>query len=274
MATALFKAAAVASEIGLNGIAAHFGIRRKYRWEDSLVLGEGALKGVVLDPAGKAVFLFSFGSVVFVNCQHHEMMDVIRYLAQVENSLANVARFEYTDEYRIEAAADGEEPSVNNDCLVVSREEGYQREIVATVLAKSVALERTESGTNALLDDSEDVVAYLGQGRLTASDEQLARMSARILGFRLSTLSHIMLLDKPDITWVNEGAAALYDELGALFELADRNESIRHKTEALMDITTVFAGLAHAKRGNRLEWAVIILIAIEIVLSVFEMVTK
>lgn len=273
MVTAQFRATAVANEIGLNDIAAHFGIRRKYRWEDSLALGESALQGVVLEPAGKSVHIFSFGSVVFVNCQHHEMMDVIRYLAQVEKSLAGVSRFAYTDDYRLEAATEAE-PSVNNDCLVVAQEESYQRELVATVLAKSVALERTESGTNALLDEIEDIVAYLGEGRLTASDEQLARMSARILGFRLSTLSHIMLLDKPDITWVNEGAGALYDELGALFELADRYESIRHKTEALMDITTVFAGLAHAKRGNRLEWAVIILIAIEIVLSVADMLVK
>jgi uncharacterized Rmd1/YagE family protein len=273
MATARFKAAALTSEIDLNAIAAHFGIRRKYRWEDSLALGESALQGVVLEPAGKSVRLFSFGSVVFVNCQHHEIMDVIRYLGQVDSGLAGVGGLTYTDDYRIEVSAE-EEPSVNNDCLAVSREEGYQREMVATVLAKSVALERTELGTNALLDEIEDVVALLGQGRLTMSDEQLARMSARILGFRLSTLSYIMLLDKPDITWVNEGAAELYNELGALFELADRYESIRHKTEALMDITTVFAGLSHAKRGNRLEWAVIILIAIEIVLSVADMVLR
>lgn len=273
MVTAQFKAAAVANEIGLNGIAAHFGIRRKYRWEDSLALGESVLQGVVLEPAGKSVHIFSFGSVVFVNCLHHEMMDVIHYLAQVEKSLEGVSGFTYTDDYSLEADSEAE-PSVNNDSLVVAREEGYQREIVATVLAKSVALERTESGTNALLDEAEDIVTFLAQGRLTATDEQLARMSARILGFRLSTLSYIMLLDKPDITWVNEAAGALYDELSALFELADRFEGVRHKTEALTDITTVFAGLAHAKRGNRLEWAVIILIAIEIVLSVAEMLLK
>ena len=270
MANIQFKAAALTSEIGLNAIAAHFGIRRKYRWEDSLALGENALKGVVLEPAGKSVHIFSFGSIVFVNCQHHEMMDVIRYLGQVESRLAEVGRLTYADDYRIEVSS-GEEPAVNNDCMVVRREEGYQREIVATVLAKSGALERTEIGTNALLDEIEDIVARLGQGRLTMSDEQLARMSARILDFRLSTLSYIMLLDKPDITWVNEEAAALYDELGTMFELADRFESIRHKTEALMDITTVFAGLAHAKRGTRLEWGVIILIAIEIVLSLTDM---
>ena len=62
--------------------------------------------------------------------------------------------------------------------------------------------------------------------------------------------------------------------LAALFELNDRYQSMRHKTETLMDITTVFAGLAHAKRGAWLEWAVIVLIAIEIVLSVAAMLLK
>lgn len=83
-----------------------------------------------------------------------------------------------------------------------------------------------------------------------------------------------MLLDKPDLTWVNEEAGTLFDELSHIFELNDRYENIKHKTEILMDITTVFAGLAHAKRGTRLEWAIIILIGIEIVLSVVGMVTR
>lgn len=269
MPSAHFKAAALTGEISLDKIAAHFGIHRKFRWEDSLLLGETALKGVVRDPAGKAARIFSFGSVVFVNCQHHEIMDIIRYLGQIDRSLAGVSRLDYADDYRIDIDA-AAEPAVNNDFLVTPAEESYHREIVATVLAKSVALERTEIATDALLDEIEDIVALLGQGRLTVSDEQLAKMAARILGFRLSTLSYIMLLDKPDITWVNEAAGGLYNELAALFELTDRYENARHKTETLMDITTAFAGLAHAKRGNRLEWAIILLIALDIVLSLID----
>jgi required for meiotic nuclear division protein 1 len=56
-----------------------------------------------------------------------------------------------------------------------------------------------------------------------------------------------------------------------LFELVDRYEKIRHKSDTLMDITAVFSGLAHAQRGNRLEWAIIILIVIEIGLSIISM---
>jgi uncharacterized Rmd1/YagE family protein len=76
-----------------------------------------------------------------------------------------------------------------------------------------------------------------------------------------------MLLDKPEVTWDNQAASDLYAELGKIFELDDRREIVHHKTQILMDITEVFSGLAHAKRGTKLEWAIIILIMIEIVLS-------
>jgi uncharacterized Rmd1/YagE family protein len=94
-------------------------------------------------------------------------------------------------------------------------------------------------------------------------------MSAKILGYKFDTISYIRLLDKPDITWVNEEAGQLFIELSKIFELDDRYKKIGHKSETLMDITEVFSGLTHARRGNRLEWAVIILIGIEILLSLY-----
>lgn len=264
-----FKAVSLTNEVNLNRIAAYFGINRKFKWEESLILGEKALKEVLREPAGKLVYIFPFGSMVFINFSQPEIMDAVRVLAQVERALAGVSSLDYIDDYRIEVAAD-EEPAVNNDSMLVAQAQQYHRDIVATVLAKSVALERIEADIGVLLDEIEDIVAYLRRGHLNISDEQLAKISARIMGFKLSTLSYIMLLDKPDITWVNEDAAELFNELSALFELSDRHETARHKTGALMDITEVFAGLVHAKRGTRLEWAVIILISIEIVLSLID----
>jgi uncharacterized Rmd1/YagE family protein len=37
-----------------------------------------------------------------------------------------------------------------------------------------------------------------------------------------------------------------------------------------MDITEVFAKLTHERRGNALEWMVIVLIAIELILAVVD----
>jgi uncharacterized Rmd1/YagE family protein len=270
MKTISFRAAALLNEIHTNRIAAHFGIRHKFKWEESLRLGEEALQGILRQPAGKAIYVFPFGSIVFVNCEQQEIMALIHYLGSIEKGLAAVTALDFYEDYKIEIRPE-ENLAVYNDKLITSQELSFQQEIVSTILAKSVALERIEVGIDKLLDEIEEIVNFLQRGYLTVSDKKLAQISSRILRFRLNTISYIMLLDKPEITWVNEDAEALFDELSPLFELTDRCENIRQKSEMLMDITKVFAELTHAKRSTRLEWAIIVLIAIEIILALIAM---
>jgi uncharacterized Rmd1/YagE family protein len=265
-----FKAVVVCNELNLGNIAQHFGIYRKFRWEDLLKLTENELKGIIKQPENKVVYIFHFGSLVFINCEHHDIMDILQYLKRIEKNVNTANLLDYSDDYKLEINAE-ESPALNNDFMVAAELSDHHLEIVSTVLAKSVALEKTEKAIDLLLDEIEEVVTYLNQGQLTTSDSQLAKLSAKVLGFKLNTLSYIMLLDKPDITWVNEAAESMFIELSSIFELEDRYGKLRQKSDTLLDITQVFSTLAHAKRGNRLEWAVIILIAIEIVLSLYEM---
>lgn len=268
-----FKAIVLSNEIDLNKIAQHFGINRKFKWEESLLLKENELQGIVSQVDTKMVYIFHFGSVVFLNFQHHEIMDVINYMKKVEVGIIYSNLFKYVDEYKIEANPDGIF-AINNEYMVTEEQAEYQLDIVSTILAKSVALDKIEMDISLLLDEIEEVVNDLHQGKLAVSDEKLAKMSASILGFKLSTISYIMLLDKPAITWNNENASELFNELTTLFELSERYSKNRHKIDTLMDITEVFSGLAHAKRGTRLEWAVIIMIGIEIILSLIDLFFK
>lgn len=268
-----FKAIVLSNEIDLNKIAQHFGINRKFKWEESLSLKPTELQGIISQPENKMVYIFHFGSVVFLNFQHHEIMDVVNYMKKVEVGIIHSNLFKYVDEYKIETDPEGIF-AINNEYMVTEEQVDYQWDIVATILAKSVALDKIEMDISLLLDEIEEVVNNLHQGKLAVSDEKLAKMSASILGFKLSTISYIMLLDKPAITWNNENASELFNELTTLFELSERYSKNRHKIDTLMDITEVFSGLAHAKRGTRLEWAVIILIGIEIVLSLVTLFVK
>lgn len=266
-----FTAVVIAKEINLTKIATHFGINRKFKWEESLLLKEEELRGIYSRYQDKMIYIFHFGSAVFINFEHNEVIDFVKYLTKVDSEMViQSLPFKYLDDYRLEVNTD-EPVALNNDFMVTDKQDAYQAEIVAIVLAKSVALEKTEFEIGRLLDEIEIVIKDLYDGHLSVSDQKLARMSASILSFRINTLSYIMLLDKPDITWINEEASSLYDEMSTLFELDDRYQNVRQKSETLLDITEVVAGLAHAQRGNRLEWAVIILIAIEILLSLYEM---
>lgn len=268
MSTTSFKSVAVSRELNLNAIASQFGIERPLSWEDTLVLTEKHLEGLLAKPDEKGVFVFSFGTLVFVNCVSTDIMDVIEYLRKLDRNLADFRAIEYTDDYNL--VIGGSEPLVSYDELTVPEHADYYAEIIAVALAKSTALERTEDAISKLFDDVESFINQLKEGSLAISDERLAALSGRILSYRYNTISYIMILDKPDVTWRNSEAGEVYGDLERLFELPDRYEKITHKTETLLDITQVFADLYHAKRGTRLEWMVIALIAFEIILNLVE----
>ncbi len=269
MESAVFIAVVLANELNLNKIAVHFGMNKKLRWEDPLVLQEHNLQGILRESHNKYVFIFYFGTVVFINFSHHEMMDVVVYLQKIEKNINQISPFTFQDDFKL-LIRPHDEPSINYEDMVTPTFKDYYLEIVSTVLAKSVALEKIEHDIDVLFDDIEDIVDYLAKGRFQISDNRLAKTSATILRFKYNTIAYIMLLDKPDITWINEEAGNLFDKLSGLFELEERYETLRHKTETLMDITEVFTGLTHAQRGTRLEWMIIGLIALEIVLSLLD----
>ena len=264
-----FKCAIIAPEIHLQNIATHFGIKRKFNWDDTLVLRSNHLKGIIREPGDKYVFIFAFGGIVFTNFQQHEKMDVIKYLQKLDKSITSNLR-DYFDEYFLEVDAELVEEEINFTHMRVRKLLPFQNEVIATVLAKSCALERTESAIDLLLDQTEHVVVNLRNGKLGTKDSELARMAANVLGFKLDTVSFVAILDKPEITWNNEAAGDLFDGLRKLFELEERYQKVQYKLEALKDVTDVFTAMTHAKRGNRLEWAVILLIAAEVALGIFD----
>ncbi|OPZ65407.1 MAG: hypothetical protein BWY85_00590 [Firmicutes bacterium ADurb.Bin506] len=269
-----FKAVAVSREINLTSVASQFGIERPLSWEDTLVLTEKHLAGLLPKPEGKGVFAFSFGTLVFVNCAATDIMDVINYIKKFDKNVAEFKAITYSDDYRLVVDESADEVAVAYDEMFVPAPEVFYAEVIAVALAKSTALERIEDEISKLFDDVETFINQLKKGSLNISDERLAELSGRILSYRYSSISYIMILDRPGIVWRDAEAASVYGDLERMFELPDRYEKITHKSETLLDITQVFADLYHAKRGTRLEWMVIALIAFEIVLGLVERIWK
>lgn len=269
----LFKSMIIGPEINLEEISKHFGINKKYKWEEPLKLNEKLLKGVINQPEEKMAYLYHFGSIVTINMEYHEIQDVIQYLKGIDTNLKNNTTFSYIEDFKLEKNPDIEY-ELNYDSVVLKSPEEYHISMISTILAKSVALKKIEYDIDILLDEIENVIEFLDTGKLGLSDTQLAKMSGKILRFKYTTISYIMLLEKPDIAWVNEGAEDFFVNMQKLYELHDRYEKIRHKTEVLLDITEVFSSLSHAKRGNKLEWIVIVLIFIELILPIVNIILK
>ncbi len=266
-----FIAVAFSNEINLNKISSHFGITKKFKWEDPLVLSDHRLNGILKVPENKTIYIYHYGSLVFINMEYHEMQDFIKYLQEIDENLKNdeISK-EFIDEYRVEVSKDYEY-ALYNDLMTANTFVPYYLDILSLILSKSIALHKIELNIEKLLDSIENVINYLDKGKFSMSDLQIYKTSAKILRYKYNTISYLMLLDKPKSAWDNEDIEKFFSEVSSLFEIDDRYKKISHKSETLQDITTVFNSLYHESRGTKLEIMVIILILFELILGIVQL---
>lgn len=267
----IFKAYAITNEIDLNKIAIQCGIPKKYTWEEPLTLqGEilGAILGTPVPDSGE-IMVFSFGSIVLINVPPVLNLKFVEYIKSFKPEIDLKNWDDYSDDYELHIDNSNEMILTDNYALINDFEIFYP-ELISTVIAKSVALEKTEEQLGKILDVLENMIILLERGKLRVSDKSLAKTTARIVKHEYNTIAYIMILDRPDITWENSHAAEFYDNMSKFFELNDRYEIIRKKTEILYHIMSGFSSISHSLRGFFLEWIVIILIVFEVIIMIAE----
>jgi required for meiotic nuclear division protein 1 len=265
-----FRAIAVTSEIDLNKIAIACGIPKKYTWEQPLILRGDILRSVLHKDIEELqqVLVFSFGSVVFINhTDDDEITAFLSYLRSFEPDLNILNPFTYSDDYNLLLRAN-EGLELTDNYVVVPEYERFHPELISTVLAKSVALEKIEEQLGNIQDSLETMIDRLERGKLSVSNKVLARTTAKIVRHDYNTLAYVMILDKPDITWTNSTANEFYDKMLEFFELSDRYKILKSKTDILYHIMEGFSSMSQSIRGLFVEWVIVTLIVIEVILTV------
>ncbi|RRN67110.1 RMD1 family protein [Peribacillus simplex] len=269
-----FKAFAITNEIDLNKIAIHCGIPKKFTWEEPLILKGDILNSILNKNVNESqqVLVFSFGSIVFINFSNaDEIKKFSTYIHSFEPDIDLVHEDRYTDDYSLHFR-ETENIKLTDEYVVVPKYEFFYPELISTVLAKSVALEKTEEQLGKIHDKLETMIDRLEKGKLRIGNKELARTTAKIVRHEYNTLAYIMILDKPDITWTSSIAGEFYDSMLNFFELNDRYKILKSKTEILYNIMDGFSNISHSIRGLFVEWIIVILIVFEIILTILEIV--
>ncbi|MBT2725631.1 RMD1 family protein [Bacillus sp. ISL-75] len=267
-----FKAFAITHEIDLNKIAIHCGIPKKFTWEQPLILRGDILESILHQNVddSQMVLVFSFGSIVFINHSHADEITVLlHYIHSFEPDFEIEQADRYTDDYCIHIT-ETENLELTDEYVVVPEYEDFYPELISTVIAKSVALEKTEEQLGKIHDKLETMIDRLEKGRLRIGNKELARTTAKIVRHEYNTLAYIMILDKPDITWTSSTASEFYDKMVEFFELNDRYKILKSKTDILYNIMDGFSTISHSIRGLFVEWIIVTLIVVEIGLTILE----
>ncbi|MBL4933149.1 RMD1 family protein [Clostridium paridis] len=263
-----FTSRAICSEFNISKISNYYNIIKKIKWEEPLVLKEQHLSSFN-NSENKMVYIYYFGSIVFVNFTEREIDEFIENIRNIPQSIKSMnkdMKYDCIEEYDI-VSDKSEEAEMGFEVYNTKDIENYHLDMTALVLAKSVALETIENRVSVVLDEVEKIILSLKKGKVNITGKKSASIIGRVLSFKHTTISYIMLLDKPDITWKNQNAEIFFNDIADLFELDERYKVLNAKIQSLLDTTEIFADLSHTRTSTILEIIVILLILIEVIFA-------
>lgn len=277
MQSVKLRAYDVAQEIDLNALASAFDIKKKFTWEEPLSIAGRRLADMIGEegphPAegDRVAMLFSFGAMVLMNMTRDESQRFVDAMSKFAAAKGWRYPSPHFERFQVALSGDVEDVEFTDAMVSVPEIPAYFPELAATVLAKSVALERVEQRIDSILDRVEPIVEQLERGKLKISNKQRSTIVAEIARYQYATLSSIMVLDKPDITWSRSDAEEFYNQMSDFFELTDRYDVLKAKGDAVEKINSSIASMNDHSRSMFVEWLILGLILVEVVLMILDL---
>ena len=143
--------------------------------------------------------------------------------------------------------------------------------IVADVLAKSVALASDERDLTKVFGVIEPFAVELAtRGRTRRNRTEILKLIGNALLVQHRVSGRVAVAEKPDALWDRPDLERLYARLEDEYELKERVETLDRKVAVIAETAETLADIIDTRRALRLELIVVILIAIEIGTSFYQ----
>jgi uncharacterized Rmd1/YagE family protein len=215
---------------------------------------------------GYAVFL-RYGIVVTCNVSEVE-----------ERSLLGAVRHLVTD--RVEAPEteliqaivhpDAEDQIDPSGRIILKEITAPRLQVVADAVAKHLILAHHEARIAHVFDRLEPLAGTLRRtGRTNSEADLLLRQIGGVLLIQQKMVGRVEVSERPEVLWEHPELERFYARLAAEYELRDRGRALDRKLDLLFRTAETLLRLAEGRRMLRLEWYVVLLIALEILLSLY-----
>jgi uncharacterized Rmd1/YagE family protein len=249
-------------------IAESFNIK-KFRAEFRAEAFSGSTSEVFYDltDANRFLYVFDYGVVVFGNYDAVAKSEFIGFVKKYATTLVDL---DLSEEYRIIIDESTQKVIVKNDYVTVPQIDASILRIVMLNIGQSVALEFYEVLTDELITSSKHYILELEQrGRLSISKTNLLKYIGKVLNVKNSIVDNLYILDDPNLVWDNHELNLLNRHLKTNFDINTRFKDLDYRLQIVEDNLKLFTDVLNVRESARLEWVVIILIALEIVIALF-----
>jgi len=155
--------------------------------------------------------------------------------------------------------------------LVIKSADTDRLLLVAEALAMSVAFAYDERRLGAAFDRIDTIAQTLQLRRLPSSAHgELLEQIGEALMIQQRLAARVDLDEKPDVLWDHPELERFWARLVEEYDLTQRGRAISRKLEVIRGTADTLTDLFATRTSHRLEWYIIALIAIEIVLSLYD----
>jgi len=219
---------------------------------------------------GQFVLAYDFGAIVFVGVEPPECQRIIDSVVKL---LHDEPHPPLTETFALEIIA-GRPMEVRFDRVILPSLDVPAIEIVAEVLAQSVAMDYYADDVADIEAETDRIATELrAAGRIPGRVRPTLQFIGLCIATRNDILSTLALFDKPDATWENEQLDRLFTNLRKMLEVDDRYRALDAKLRMFQDNLVLLVDLARQRHTLTLEFAVVVMIAFEILISVWQVLT-
>jgi uncharacterized Rmd1/YagE family protein len=145
--------------------------------------------------------------------------------------------------------------------------------VISTVMAQTVALDTYNDTVDELLIKFANINSTVKKtGKFTSHDRHfLFKTVATNNSIFIDMISKTRIKDRSDAAWALTEYSKIHNRLKDEFEIEDRFESIDFKLNLIQQNAKFFMEVLHYENSNKLEWVIVVLIAVECVLMMTDM---
>ena len=247
--------------IALDGRVELAEAAERLRWPELRRYGYGSVYTV----DDLRVYLFRFGAIVVEGSSRIDESTLRVIQSAVGRSVLPDTMESYS--VKVEPARAGD-PRIGWDQVVVPERSHELISAVALLIGQSAALERYEKAAQPIIDEALTLSRSLAnRGTVPRATPAQVRLIGRLTSIRLELASLFYLLDRPEETWDDPQVAKLHDGLFNNLELHSRHQAMLQKFALIETVTDVVMATRQNIISTRLEWAIVILIVLEILLA-------
>ncbi|MBF2033999.1 MAG: RMD1 family protein [Leptolyngbyaceae cyanobacterium T60_A2020_046] len=225
---------------------------------------------MVASGESSCVALFDYGAAILFGLS---AIEEAKFLTDIQGLIVDLFDTPETEEAFINLAPVNV-GKVEGGVIFLAQLDIPSLQLVADVLAKSVVLAQYETESAKVFDQIEPFAAQLQSQRWRRQGpSDLLRQIGNSLMIQHKIVGRVEIVDKPELLWEYPELDRLYARLEDEYEIRERHAALERKLELVSRTAETALEIQQQKTGLRLEWYVVILIVIEVLLSLYDLIT-